>query len=202
MIPKTIENLILVDFHDYNANLKNYDDAFNYTIKHLMPKAKKIHILYNGIEFTYFDENENADYRYTPASYLDLLKHFKEYGVHSLTKMPRVIVENAITPLTKNIFIYPKTFNYSKPWKLAGASDANVVNGLVKIIEDELDSLEYEEQSLYFPEWFFDIDDNIEEDEECVIVGGPKNNAVKEIAYLFKAVNIPYSLHKNGIFNG
>ena len=41
MIPKTIENLILVDFHDYNANLKNYDDAFNYTIKHLMPKAKK-----------------------------------------------------------------------------------------------------------------------------------------------------------------
>ena len=200
MIPKTIDNLILVNFHDYSANNKNYDSAFEYTIKHLMPKAKKIHILYNGIEFTYFDETEQKDVHYIPASYLDMLKHFKEYGVHSLTKMPRIIEDNAITPLTKNIHIYPKTFGYSKPWKSAGASDAEIVNGLVKLIEDDIDSLEYKGQLLFFPEWFFDLDDNIGEEEECVVVGGKKSDCVKELTYIFKALGIPYSTHKNGIF--
>lgn len=201
MHPKTIDNLILVDFSPSYEKTRNYKKSFQYIIQNLLPKAKRIHILYNGFEFQYHNLIIKQDVQVHPESSFDLVRHFKKYGVHSLLKLPRVITDNTITPLTKEIFIYPKDFYFILPWVHQGATEKQVVAGLRDIIKNNLDSKTFEGEEMFIPEWFFDLEDNLgQPPESSMIVGGYRNLYIKEILYLFKALQLPYEIDINGIY--
>lgn len=200
MREKTIDNLVMVDFQSEYADSKNYEKAFQYTIEHLMPIAKNIHILYNGLEFDYFDIEKQEEVKFRPKSYIEFMKYYRKHGIHGIEKTPRVVVENAITPLTKNIFIYPKTFYYIMPWLLEGATNSQILNGLARLVEENLSSIELNGKELFFPEWFFDLNDNIGDEEEVVLVGGFRNKFLKEVELLIHAIGIDYAINAKGVY--
>lgn len=154
MIEKTIDNLVMVDFQSEYIESKNYDKAFKYTIENLMPISKNIHILYNGLEFNYYDVEAEKEEIFRPQSYINFMKHYRKYGIHVIGSTPRIVVENAITPLTKNIFIYPKTFYYILPWLLEGATNSQILNGLARLVEENLSSIELNGKELFLQNGF------------------------------------------------
>ena len=201
MHPKTIDNLILMDFSPAQEKSRNYKKAFRYVIDNLLPKAKQIHVLFNGFEFEYYNISIKQNVHVHPESSFDLIRHFKSYGVHSLLKLPRVITDNAITPLTKKIYIYPKDFYYVLPWIHSGATEKQIVAGLREIVKNNLDSKLYQDEEMFIPDWFFDLEENLGTPaENSVIVGGYRNLYIKELIYLFKALQLPYEIDINGIF--
>lgn len=200
MREKTIDNLVMVDFQSEYIESKNYDKAFKYTIENLMPISKNIHILYNGLEFNYYDVEAEKEEIFRPQSYINFMKHYRKYGIHGIGSTPRIVVENAITPLTKNIFIYPKTFYYILPWLLEGATNSQILNGLARLVEENLSSIELNGKELFFPEWFFDLNDNIGDEEEVVLVGGFRNKFLKEVELLIHAIGIDYAINAKGVY--
>jgi hypothetical protein len=201
MHPKTINNLILMDFSPAYEKSRNYKKAFRYVIDNLLPKAKQIHVLFNGFEFEYHNVLVKENINVYPESSFDLVRHFKSYGVHSLLKLPRVITDNTITPLTKEIYIYPKDFYYVLPWIHSGATEKQIISGLREIVKKDLDSKLFQDEEMFIPEWFFDLEENLGiPAEHSIIVGGYRNLYIKELIYLFKALQLPYEIDINGIF--
>jgi len=202
MHPKTIDNLFIVNFQNDFSKLSDYQKAFSYTIEYLMPKAKNIYILYNGLEFTYYDDEEEKEVTFIPETFLDLISHYKQNGIHGLRSTPRIVNNNSITPLTKKIQIFPKTFYYIRPWINLGFSESEIIKAIENMFEDDYESMEIEGKFISLPNWFLDITDSIdiEEEKNNIIVGGKRDECIRELQFLFKAANIDYSINFNGVF--
>jgi hypothetical protein len=62
--------------------------------------------------------------------------------------------------------------------------------------------MEIEGKFISLPNWFLDITDSIdiEEEKNNIIVGGKRDECIRELQFLFKAANIDYSINFNGVF--
>lgn len=200
MHPKTIEHLILVDFQEDYSDTPDYYEAFDYVVHHLFPKAKKITILYNGLEFDYFDDEIQKETTHVPETFSSLVKHFEESNVVGLTGVPRIVNKNAIIPLTRQLDILPKTFYFVRPWMNLGIPERQIIKGLRSIIDEDADYLLLKDKVLMFPEWFDELEPKIGETEKVTLVGGSEQHCMKELEYLLMAYNIEYSIDRKGVY--
>lgn len=201
MHPKTIEHLVLVDFQEDYSDTDDYYEAFDYVVNHLFPRAKRITLLYNGLDFDYYDDELEKEVTHVGESLNSFISHFENSNVVGLmSSAPRIVKNNMITPLTKDVDIIAKTFYYIRPWINLGFPDRTIMNGLRRIIEEDKDFLVHDGKVLRFPFWFDFLDDRIGQDEEVTLVGGFEKKCLLEIEYLLNVYNILYTIDYKGVF--